>query len=355
MSEYLCTRCGYETNHKGTFKRHLERVKQCKPILGDHSKESIYKYNNLHKSKNRQPKVAGWVAEKQPKVAEKQPKVAGWVAGYPNTCVINRVAGKVADKTNNKVKKKISGKIIQNKQSSINIINELNNLKCKYCGKSFNHKQSKYRHEKKRCKKNNANKLNINDEDELIKTKKELQEKNILIQELIQQNLFIKNDKNNRLSYNETNKKFLTDEMISKCMEKQNMCVPEMIKLVHFNNIHPENKNIYISNLKTKYVMVYDGTKWVVKNRDQMLDKIISDNERFMHKKLAKWYDENPNNDKYKRAMKKFQKYLNVNSNTDLIDNIKDELKLMFYNNREKNNKDKNNEVLNEYIITEQK
>ena len=65
--------------------------------------------------------------------------------------------------------------------------------------------------------------------------------------------------KNNRLSYNETNKQFLTDDMISKCMEKQNMCVPEIIKLVHFNNIHPENKNIYISNLKTNYVRIDDS------------------------------------------------------------------------------------------------
>ena len=49
-------------------------------------------------------------------------------------------------------------------------------------------------------------------------------------------------------------------------------------------------------------------------------------------------------------AIKKFQQYLNVNSNTDLINNIKDELKLMFYNNREKNNN-----VLNGYIVTQVK
>ena len=41
----------------------------------------------------------------------------------------------------------------------------------------------------------------------------------------------------------------------------------------------------------------------------------------------------------------------NVNSNTNLIDNIKDELKLMFYNNREK----KNTNLLNGYIVSELK
>jgi outer membrane protein assembly factor BamD (BamD/ComL family) len=72
-----------------------------------------------------------------------------------------------------------------------------------------------------------------------------------------------------------------------------------------------------------------------------------------MHKKLTEWYDEETkdlSSDKYKRAIKKFQRYLDVNSNTNLIDNIKDELKLMFYNNR-----GKNMNILKDYIVTEVK
>ena len=46
MSEYLCIRCGYKSNHKGTFIRHLERAKICKPKLGEYNISSIYKHNN---------------------------------------------------------------------------------------------------------------------------------------------------------------------------------------------------------------------------------------------------------------------------------------------------------------------
>ena len=35
---------------------------------------------------------------------------------------------------------------------------------------------------------------------------------------------------------------------------------------IHFNPDKPENHNIYISNLKNGYVMMYDGNKWDTKN-----------------------------------------------------------------------------------------
>jgi hypothetical protein len=347
MSDYFCIRCGYSTRHKGTFLRHLERVKPCKPKLGKFNKGTIYRHNKLTipgqpKDKKSTKKSAGEFKK------EKKDDHGSRLTGRLAADQVSQTADFTNQMFNQLLENDISDEEITVKIHKITQ-NQNSGLSCKFCGKMFQHKQSKYRHEKSRCKFVNKGNIKIIKEQE-----EELQEKNILIEELLKQNNLLKQNKfinneneNSILSYTKTNKKFLTDEMISKCMEKQNMCVPEMIKLVHFNNIHPENKNIYISNLKTNYVMVYDGDKWIVKNRDQMLDKLISDNEKFMHKKLSEWYDET-NNVKYKKAMKKFQKYLHVNANTNLIDNIKDELKLMFYNNR-----GKNTNVLNNYIVTE--
>ena len=45
MTSYKCIRCGYSTNHKGTFIRHIERVRQCKAIEQNASKNDIYKHN----------------------------------------------------------------------------------------------------------------------------------------------------------------------------------------------------------------------------------------------------------------------------------------------------------------------
>ena len=350
MSSYFCIRCGYSTSHKGTFLRHLERTKPCKPKLGKIEKSAIYLHNDLVMPEN-------LVAEKS---AEKTAGLPDDQTGKPALVTQgSRLAAYQGSRNNQKRltflhNKKNGYQIQKSGKNNENISSNQNEITCKFCGKIFQHKQSKYRHEKYRCKFINKGNIKlINQQKEALQEKNRvIEEKNKLIESLLKKGSFISNqsEKNNKniLSYDNTNKKFLTDEMISKCMEKQNMCVPEMIKLVHFNNIHPENRNIYISNLKTNYVMVYEDEKWIVKNRDQMLDKLIADNEKFMHKKLTEWYDEGTDNDKYKRAIKKFQKYLDVNSNTNLIDNIKDELKLMFYNNR-----GKNMSVLKDYIVTE--
>ena len=47
MVEYLCHRCGYNTNKKSNIIQHLNRKKICKPILGDISIEDIKKYYNF--------------------------------------------------------------------------------------------------------------------------------------------------------------------------------------------------------------------------------------------------------------------------------------------------------------------
>jgi hypothetical protein len=55
--------------------------------------------------------------------------------------------------------------------------------------------------------------------------------------------------------------------------------VPQMIENVHFDPKVPENHNIYISNIKNKYAMVYDGKKWCSKPQEQVIDQLINDQE----------------------------------------------------------------------------
>ena len=47
MVEYLCHRCGYNTNKKSNIIQHLNRKKICKPILSDISIEDIKNHYNL--------------------------------------------------------------------------------------------------------------------------------------------------------------------------------------------------------------------------------------------------------------------------------------------------------------------
>ncbi len=209
------------------------------------------------------------------------------------------------------------------------------NYKCKFCGKYFNTRQSKSRHEKGYCPIKFTSSIT---NEHLLK---QLEEKDKQINALIE-------NVNDTLPYQNTNRQFLTDDMISQCMEKQNMCVPEMIKLVHFNNNYPENRNLYIRNLKTGYILTYNGNEWILNDKKVMMEQIISDNEKFMHTKFMEWYDDGNKKRKYKKAIFKFEKYLTQSSNQHLINNVKGELKLMLYNIKNKIGN-------NNYVVTELK
>ena len=312
MVYYHCIRCGYDTTHKSKMNSHIDRKYICKPKLSNADLKKMREYNLISRKKINyslySTKIKKYIPEELSDMDKKE-----------NTSTI-----------------------------------------CKYCFKSFSSYKNKWRHEKNNCKKKDSKNIPIKISDktehyinpkncnyDLLFLIKQLEEKDKQINELIKKagnNTVINNIQ--ILPYENTNKRFITDKMISECMEKQNRCVPEMIKLIHFNRKHPENMNILIRNIRNKYVMVFDGKDWIFKDRDDMFDKIISDNKKFMHKKFMKWYDDAKLKDKYTTAIAKFEKYLNAASNKNMLDSIKKELKLMCYNA-------KTNKLNDDYLVSE--
>ena len=174
------------------------------------------------------------------------------------------------------------------------------NYKCKYCFKKFNTRQSRSRHELKYCKK--------------IGT-------------------IVENDQN-ILSYKKTDTDFITDNKISECMTKQYMSIPHLIKMVHFDPKHPENHNMYIGNIKDKYIFVYNGNTWEIKDRNEVIDSLISEKEYILQDKLSTWIKNSDNSEKYHYAISKFKKYIQMKEDNKIINSIKEEIKLLLYNNR---------------------
>ena len=109
------------------------------------------------------------------------------------------------------------------------------------------------------------------------------------------------------------------------------MCIPHLIKKIHFNPEKPENHNIYISNLKNNYIMTYDGEKWNLHNRDNIINDIIDNNEIILEQKLEDWIE---NGNMFPEIMTKFNRYLEKKEKDEVINKIKDEIKLILYNNR---------------------
>jgi hypothetical protein len=77
-------------------------------------------------------------------------------------------------------------------------------------------------------------------------------------------------------------------------------CIQKLIKQIHFNPKHKENQNIRIPNKKDKFALVYNGNKWVMENKMNVITQvtenaygIITDHCMDLHnRKFDKFCDE---------------------------------------------------------------
>jgi len=229
---------------------------------------------------------------------------------------------------------------------------------CKYCDKSFSFKQSMYRHIKYSCTKNkdedfkelvrlmnlkmeserkdlqSENKELQSEKKELQSEKKELQkqldQKSKQIEKLMGKleihGSFNNNTINNitLLAYRNTDVSHLTTEDYMGFYKRVNHCVKQMIEKIHFNPEKPENMNIYISNMKDKYMTIYDGQNWNLANKNIEMTRLYEEKEQM----LEEWLESNPN----PLLKEKFARYLSNKESDECFQHIMEEIKLMMYN-----------------------
>jgi len=319
MVNYQCYRCGYTNKDKAKIVAHLKRKTPCN-----------MKFNNINLDVCKEYILEGLSYEDYLKIIDSQQK--------------NNKKTIIGEFKNN-IKTTISQKFVNN-------ISTKGKFECEFCEKVLAYKQSYYKHlktckEKKKDEevKNSMNELVVllnkqNDDlkKQLEKRDKQIDEQNKQISELIQKaginnSTITQNIQNNikLLAYKDTDISSLTDNDILKCLNHSNMCVPHLVKMIHFNPERPENHNIYISNLKNGYIMTYDGSKWDTLNRDEVIEDIICDKQGLIEERIETWIEEGK---KYPTIMKKFERYIEKKENDIVINKIKEEIKLMLFNNR---------------------
>ena len=77
--------------------------------------------------------------------------------------------------------------------------------------------------------------------------------------------------------------------------------------------------------------MIYNGDKWDILNRDDVIEDMINDKECLIEERIENWIENGKN---YPTIMRKFERYLEKKENNVVIDRIKEEIKLMLFNNR---------------------
>jgi hypothetical protein len=332
MVNYKCPRCGYQNNIKTKYVNHLRRKKLCNNTVSNNNLYDEYIKYNISEKIN----VSSNITVNHPKTTQNIPKSSQNIPKHPKT--------------------------------SQNILKSNKIYQCKYCYKKYKHNYHLTRHHKK-CKNKEdvesdiqfkkdmlelVNRLNnqlTEQKDQLTEQKdkfskqqeefKKVLEKrdqqidvlikktgmninNSTITQNIQQNIKL-------LAYKNTDISHLTDKDYLKCINHSNFCVPHLIRKIHFDPEKPENHNVYISNIKNRYIMIYDGKKWNLQNQDETIDDLIDTNEFVLEQKLEEWVE---NGKDYPEIMRKFNRYLERKEKDEILNKIKNEIKLMLFNNR---------------------
>jgi len=255
MVEYICNRCGYNAKQKINLVRHLNRKNICKPILEDISIEEIkFMYGFEIHSKSLQ-----------------------------NHSILTPHNSKMNFSHNSKITPNHS-KLLKNHSilTPINSKNEVNKKCCEYCLRTYSRKDNLTKHLKK-CKIKKEKEKQDSEKDKKIEELKEIVEK--LLTET-KGNTNISNSNNN--SHNTTNNiininnygdedtKYITSDYIMKLLKNRPAkAIPELIKYTHFNEAHPENHNIKITNKKEPYIKVRKNDKWELQDKDATITDLI--------------------------------------------------------------------------------
>lgn len=313
MVEYKCFRCGYQASQKCNFKNHLNRKNICKPILENISIEEIkiiYKFDTMSKLPS----------NNTPTTVFQQEKPAF------NSLTNNR---------QNQEKPAFSKNGNRQNQAKP----AFKNIICEYCNKSFTRKYGLTCHLKKcQFKKNET--LNI-----LKKKDNEIQELKEIVEKLLIDNKSnITNNISNKDSFNtnntiiinnygDENTKYITSEYILNLLKnKPAKVIPELIKYTHFNNEHPENQNIKITNKKEPYVKIMKNNKWELQNKEDTITDLIDRQQiHLMDESLEKKLEINCSNnektniircnDLYMSEDKEYMKRLYSDSELVIINN----------------------------------
>ena len=226
MVFYECLRCGFKTNHKTNFKKHLDRKYTCKAIMKEIDVYKIKKQYNMLETNNTN-------------------KMSTLCQHYVNT--MSTLC-----------------------QHYVNT-NDQKNYKCKYCLKSFKTRQSKSRHENKYCKekeKKSENKMLLMKieqmKTEISKMKSQINIKNNSENTITDNNIQIINFGKEEIDY-------ISEKKIKKLLLSPATAIPNLLKNIHFHPKHPENHNVKLTNLHDNYAKVFKNKSWETINKEDLL------------------------------------------------------------------------------------
>lgn len=154
-------------------------------------------------------------------------------------------------------------------------------FKCKHCSKLFATSSNRVRHERHACKSaDSPASLTASVLEKLHEVQEELKS---LKRDTLRPNITFINNNNitlNAFEYEKfdhikSNKMFLT-----RCLMYKNMT--GLLEKMYFDDTHPENHNVKVPNKKQPYIQYYDGDGWKYEQKDDVLDKMVTNGKNLL-------------------------------------------------------------------------
>ena len=137
------------------------------------------------------------------------------------------------------------------------------------------------------------------------------------------------NNNINLVAYGEENFTEVTSNTMKKILKCGFQALPYLFKNVHFNKSRPQYHNIHISNMRDNNIIIYDGIKWNLVDRNTTLRDIIERYEDVIERKYDELEDEL---DEF--TIRKLDRFIDQYCEKENIEMYKKDLTLLLYNNR---------------------
>jgi hypothetical protein len=120
-------------------------------------------------------------------------------------------------------------------------------------------------------------------------------------------------------NFGNENTKYLKGNLIKQLANKPFTCIPNLVKLTHFNKDHPENHNIRFRNKKHRLGEVYKDAQWQFEQKNILIDKLFSKSYKTIEE-----YVKEENNNIDKKTMKNIDRIeINwINKDTEICKSI---------------------------------
>lgn len=135
-----------------------------------------------------------------------------------------------------------------------------------------------------------------------------------------------------RNAYLQPDHSHLTNKDYKTAMYGATKCVLRLISSIYFNESKPENHSIYISNLRSKYVLVYTGKQWNVENRKRVLSDLIEDMTILLEAKANELTGTTRSEQKALRGYERYREVKELKS--DHMNELEEDIMLLLFNER---------------------